>query len=75
MANANTAGEMSLPETECVSKSLMRGDALHQMLFTFERRASEQSLLRSKCCIQRRMHRVNFLTHIRDGHGGKGAFH
>ncbi len=33
MANANTAGEVSLPETACVSKILMRVDALDQMLF------------------------------------------
>lgn len=33
MANANTAGKVSLPETACVSKILMRVDTLDQMLF------------------------------------------
>lgn len=33
MANANTAGEVSLPETACVSKILMRVDALRRVLF------------------------------------------
>ena len=33
MANANTAGKLSLPETVSVSKILMRIDALRQMLF------------------------------------------
>ena len=32
MANANTAVELSLPETESVSKRLMRDDASHRML-------------------------------------------
>lgn len=75
MANANTAGELSLPETECVSKILMRVDALRQMLFALESQASEQSLLRSKYAIKRCVHVVNLLPHIRHGHGGKGAFH
>jgi|APGre2960657404_1045060.scaffolds.fasta_scaffold174155_2 hypothetical protein len=75
MANANTAGEVSLPETVRVSKILMRLDALPQVLFALERHASEQSLLGRKCAVEYCMHVVNFLAHVRDGHGGKGAFH
>ena len=75
MANANTAGKLSLPETVSVSKILMRIDALRQMLFEAKiLLISEQSFLWCKCCIQRSVHSVDFLTHIRNGHGGKRAF-
>ncbi|MEO0314407.1 MAG: hypothetical protein RI928_863 [Pseudomonadota bacterium] len=41
MANANTAGEVSLPETACVSKILMRVDALRRVLFEIKNLASQ----------------------------------
>ena len=41
MANANTAGEVSLPETACVSKILMRVDALRSELFETKTFASQ----------------------------------
>ena len=45
MANANTAGEVSLPETEYVSKILMRVDASHRMLL-------EVKILRLSICLK-----------------------
>ena len=57
MANANTAGEVSLPETACVSKILMRVDALRGVLFetniveSQNRRSCGASAVSSAACI------------------------
>ncbi len=57
MANANTAGEVSLPETACVSKILMRVDALRRVLLEIKipssqnKRSCGASAVSSTACI------------------------